>query len=159
MGPITTAIVVSFLLPFLISALVPKRRKVKADRAGGDPGLLGFLTLPAKIRFLLQGRRLVYDRYKLKDRNYHLQTINVDRLILAPKYLPELRDSEPAKLNTSVASVENTLGEFSGVDIILKDRQTNDLCRSKLTRSLRLSLVQIICDHQLTSTQLRRFLC
>ncbi|KAF2661028.1 cytochrome P450 [Lophiostoma macrostomum CBS 122681] len=150
-------ILISLLLPFLISALIPKRRKVKADRVGGDPGLFGFMTLPAKLRFLLHGRSLVYNRYNssLKDHNYYLQTTLVDRLVLAPKYLAELRDADPALLNTSVASVENTLGEFSGIDVILKDRQTHDLCRGKLTRSLLLMIpvlarkLQALLNHKL----------
>jgi hypothetical protein len=41
-------------------------------------------------------------------------------------------------LSASVASVENTIGEFSGVDIILKDLQSNDICLGRLTRILRM---------------------
>jgi hypothetical protein len=37
-------------------------------------------------------------------------------------------------LSASEASVENTIGEFSGVDIILKDCQSNDICRGRLTK-------------------------
>ena len=40
------------------------------------------------------------------------------------------------KLNASAALVAATLGKYNGVDIVLKDRQTNDVCRGNLTKSL-----------------------
>lgn len=41
------------------------------------------------------------------------------------------------KLSASEALVVSVLGQYSGVDIILKDRQAYDLCRVQLTKSLR----------------------
>ena len=123
----------------IVSLLLPKRNRLRAPRIGGEPGLFGFFTLYSKIRFLVSGRALVYKQYKAdKNKPYYLETTFVDRLILPPKYLPELRDQEVGKFNATLASSINALGEYCGVDVILRDRQTHDLCRGRLVRSLRM---------------------
>lgn len=72
-----------------------------------------------------------------KDTPYLLQTLADDVLVLPPKYLPELRMLPGGKLSASEALVTSVLGQYSGVDIILKDRQAYDLARVQLTKSLR----------------------
>lgn len=71
-----------------------------------------------------------------KDQKYNVQTLLPDRVVLPPKFLPELRMQAGHKLNASEALVATTLGHHNGVDIILKDRQSNDVCRVQLTKSL-----------------------
>ncbi|KAF2469621.1 uncharacterized protein BDR25DRAFT_356354 [Lindgomyces ingoldianus] len=44
-----------------------------------------------------------------KDKNYFLQYTNVDRLVLSPKYLDELRMGSAAKLNASFTSTVNRM--------------------------------------------------
>lgn len=58
-------------------------------------------------------------------------------LVLPPKYLPELRMLSGSKLSASDALVVSVLGQYSGVDVILKDRQAYDVTRVQLTKSLR----------------------
>ncbi|KAF2740899.1 cytochrome P450 [Polyplosphaeria fusca] len=117
--------------------LLPKRNAVGAVRCGIDPGLFGFKTIPGKLHFLINGHKVVKARYeKAKNEPYYLQAKNVDRLVLPPKQLPELRMKSSSTLSGSVASVKNTLGEYSGVDIILKDRQSHDICKTRLAKSL-----------------------
>ena len=60
-----------------------------------------------------------------------------DQVVLAPKFLPELRMLPETKLNSSVALVDKTLGMYSGVDIIMKGHLGSDICRGQLTRNLR----------------------
>ncbi|KAF2107725.1 cytochrome P450 [Lophiotrema nucula] len=122
----TFGLIVAFLL--ILLAVLPKRTKLEAARVGGNPGLLGFKTLPAKIRFPLYGHAYVEERYaRAKDK----------KSFLHPSiYLPQLRSQTSATLNASLASVESTIGEYSGVDIVLKDRQSHDICRTRLSKSL-----------------------
>jgi len=58
-------------------------------------------------------------------------------LVLPPKYFLELRMLPGSKLSASHALVVSVLGQYSGVDVILKDRQAYDVTRSQLTKSLR----------------------
>lgn len=61
----------------------------------------------------------------------------MERLILPPKFLVELRMLPESKLNQSHALIERWLGYYSGVDVILKSRQHSDICRVQLTQNLR----------------------
>ena len=61
----------------------------------------------------------------------------MERLVLAPKFLPELRMMAETKLSHSAALVEKHLGFYSGVDIILESHQHSDVCRVQLTQNLR----------------------
>ncbi|KAJ8061492.1 hypothetical protein OCU04_009307 [Sclerotinia nivalis] len=60
----------------------------------------------------------------------------MERLILPPKFLVELRMLPETKLDQSTALVERCLGHYSGVDIILKSRHHSDVCRVQLTQNL-----------------------
>jgi hypothetical protein len=72
-----------------------------------------------------------------KGTPYLLQTLIEDVLVLPPKYLPELRMLPSSKLSASDALVVSVLGQYSGVDVILKDRQAYDVTKLQLTKSLR----------------------
>lgn len=50
-------------LIFLVSLFIPKQNAVRAERVGVDPGIFGFKTIPAKIKFLVHGYSLVKRRY------------------------------------------------------------------------------------------------
>ncbi|KAF2871963.1 cytochrome P450 [Massariosphaeria phaeospora] len=78
-----------------------------------------------------------------KDTPYLLQSLNADTLVLSPKYLPELRMLPVSKLSASQALVTSVLGQHSGVDVILKDRQGYDIARVQLTKGLT-SLVPVL---------------
>jgi hypothetical protein len=66
-----------------------------------------------------------------------LQTLIEDVLVLPPRYLPELRMLPGRTLSASDALVASVLGQYSGVDVILKDRQAYDVTRAQLTKTLR----------------------
>jgi hypothetical protein len=108
------------------------------SRRGITPGPFGLTTWPARIYFLLKGYKITKEAYRhAKNTPYRLQTLVHDRLILPPKYLPELRMQPATRLSASKALVESILGRYSGVGVILKDRQLNDIARVQLTKSLR----------------------
>lgn len=75
--------------------------------------------------------------WQAKNVPYRLQTLIEDVLVLPPEYLPELRMLPSSKLSASEALVVSVLGQYSGVDVILKDRQAYDVTRLQLTKSLR----------------------
>ena len=60
----------------------------------------------------------------------------MERLILAPKFLVEIRMLSEAKLSHAVALVEKHLGYYSGVDVILQGHHHSDACRLQLTHNL-----------------------
>lgn len=59
------------------------------------------------------------------------------RLIVAPKFLPELRMLPEAKLSHSASMVDRLLGQYNGMDMLVKSRQHSDVCRVQLTQKLR----------------------
>jgi hypothetical protein len=59
------------------------------------------------------------------------------RLVISPKYLPQLRMLPESNLSHSAALVEKWLGYYSGVDVILQNHQHSDVCRVQLTQKLR----------------------
>ena len=61
----------------------------------------------------------------------------MERLVVAPKFLPELRMIPETRLSHSAALVERHLGFYSGVDTILESHQHSDVCRIQLTQNLR----------------------
>lgn len=61
----------------------------------------------------------------------------MERLVVAPKFLPELRMIPETRLSHSAALVEKHLGFYSGVDTILESHQHSDVCRIQLTQNLR----------------------
>ena len=69
--------------------------------------------------------------------NFVVQTQDMERLVIAPKFLPELRMLPESKLSHSLSLVEKHLGYYSGVDVILQSRQHSDVCRLQLTQNLR----------------------
>lgn len=60
------------------------------------------------------------------------------RLVVAQKFLPELRMLPMNRLSHSQAMVENALGRYSGIDIVLDSRQHADVCQIHLTQNLRI---------------------
>ncbi|CAG8974301.1 hypothetical protein HYALB_00011970 [Hymenoscyphus albidus] len=127
----SVAILLLALAAFSVSwyTLHSTRSKIVAKRLGQDPGILNFKQAASKRYFVSNGHSLVREGYKQsKDEKYVVQTQDMERLILPPKYLSELRMSPETKLSHSVALVERHLGYYSGVDIILQDKQHSDIC-------------------------------
>ena len=74
---------------------------------------------------------------QLKNSNFLVQTQDMERLVVAPKFLSELRMLPDSKLSHSAALVEKNLGFYSSVDTILESHQHSDVCRVQLTQKLR----------------------
>lgn len=73
---------------------------------------------------------------KAKDKNYVIQTLMGDTVVLAPKFLNELNMLPESKLSSTAALVDSVMGQYTGVDIFSKDHLTSDICRGPLTRNL-----------------------
>ena len=71
-----------------------------------------------------------------KDSNYVIQTLLGDTVVIAPKFLKELNMLPESKLNSTEALVERVMGQYCGVDMLLQDHLTNDICRGAFTRNL-----------------------
>lgn len=65
-----------------------------------------------------------------------VQTLGMERVVVAPKFLSELRMLPESKLSHSAALVNKWLGYYSGLDVILQNRQHSDVCRVQLTQNL-----------------------
>lgn len=59
-----------------------------------------------------------------------------DTIVLAPKFLSELNMLPESKLSSTAALVDSVMGQYSGVDLLLKDHLTSDICRGPFTRNL-----------------------
>ena len=81
---------------------------------------------------------IAYDRlYKSKHTNYVIHTLMGDTIVLAPKFLQELNMLPESKLSSTAALVDSVMGRYNGVDILLQDHLTSDICRGPLAKSLR----------------------
>ncbi|KAF2796779.1 cytochrome P450 [Melanomma pulvis-pyrius CBS 109.77] len=128
-GVFAALLVASFVIFY------PQNRAFR--RRGIDPGVLSLKIWPARIWFLLKGHDITQKAYReAKNVPYLLQTLVDDVLVLPPRFLPELQLQPGTKLSASHALVASVLGQYSGVDVILKDRQANDISRTQLTKSL-----------------------
>lgn len=78
-----------------------------------------------------------FPRNKSKDTNYVIQTLMGDTVVIAPKYLKELNMLPESKLSSSAALVDSVMGRYNGVDLLLRDHLTSDICRGPLTRNIR----------------------
>lgn len=74
---------------------------------------------------------------KAKDTNYVTQTLLGDTIVLGPKFLKELNMRPESELSSTAALVDSVLGQHNGVDLLLQDHLTSDICRGSLTRNLR----------------------
>ncbi|KAK7750955.1 hypothetical protein SLS62_007088 [Diatrype stigma] len=59
-----------------------------------------------------------------------------DTVVIAPKYLKELNMLPESKLSSSAALVDSVMGRYNGVDLLLRDHLTSDICRGPLTRNI-----------------------
>lgn len=129
--------------------------KTVLPRVGIDPRPFNIKLWPARIYFMLQGRSSVDQGYRkvfpfqktsqkltfpaqFKDVNFLTQTLVLERLVVAPKFLAELRLLPESKLSATAALVDKVLGIYNGVDIILQDHQSSNICRVQLTKNLRI---------------------
>lgn len=59
-----------------------------------------------------------------------------DTIVLAPKFLSELNMLPESKLSSTAALVDGVVGEYNGVDLLLQDHLTSNICRGPFTRHI-----------------------
>ncbi|KAI8946774.1 cytochrome P450 [Xylaria longipes] len=59
-----------------------------------------------------------------------------DIIVLAPKFLNELNMLPESKLSSTAALVYSVMGRYTGVDLLLRDHLTLDICRGSFGRSI-----------------------
>lgn len=59
-----------------------------------------------------------------------------DTIVLGPEFLNEVNMLPESKLNSTAALVDSVMGQYTGVDHLLKDHFTTDICRGPFTRHL-----------------------
>ena len=69
--------------------------------------------------------------------NYVIHTMMGDTIVLAPMFLNELKSLPEFKLSSTAALVDTVMGQYTGVDLLLQDHLTSDICRGAFTKSLR----------------------
>ncbi|KAI0425479.1 cytochrome P450 [Xylaria sp. FL1042] len=114
-----------------------------------------FRRAQEKRDFASNGRMIINEGYqKYKESMFVVQTTDMERLILSPKYAPELRMVPESTLSTRQAMCERHLGRYTGIDIVLTSTLQSDVCRTHLTQNLR-SLIPVMREesvHWLTQT-------
>ncbi|KAI0841505.1 cytochrome P450 [Hypoxylon sp. FL0890] len=111
--------------------------KTGLPRLGPDPGPLGLRTWWARWKWYKEGHENFIRNYEqLKSTNYVAQTMMGDTVVLAPKFLNELNMLPESKLSSTAALVDSVMGQHTGVDLLLEDHSTSDICRGPLRKNL-----------------------
>ncbi|KAI0401848.1 cytochrome P450 [Xylaria palmicola] len=111
------------------------RPKNDFTRVGADPGPIGLRTWWARWKWYKGGHEQVRQRYK-EDDSYVVQTLMGDTVVLSPKCLHELKMLPESKLSSAEALVDSVMGKYTGVDLLLRDHLTSDICRGLFKRSI-----------------------
>ncbi|RDL36339.1 uncharacterized protein BP5553_05691 [Venustampulla echinocandica] len=135
-----TVLAVSVLLAAGLLAVmrgITSKRKAWI-RVGRSPGPFGVNRRAASQEFQLNGRALVRDGYrKHKGQNFVIQTAHKEQLVIAPKFLPEIRMMPESKLSHAQVIIYNLVGEHIGAEMAMEGHQHIDVVRGPLTRSLK----------------------
>lgn len=106
-------------------------------RVGRAPGLFGRNKKAAVQDFQQHGRALVRHGYnRHKGRNFVVYTAEKDQLIIAPRFLPEIRMLPESKISHAQVLMDYWVGEHIGADVAMGGAQHIDAVRGPLTRSL-----------------------
>ncbi|KAI0099187.1 cytochrome P450 [Nemania sp. FL0031] len=65
-----------------------------------------------------------------------VQTADMERIVLSPKYVDEIRSAPESVLSVRKGMCERHLGKFTTLDIILTSHLQNDVCKAQLTQNL-----------------------
>uniref|UniRef100_A0A0B7KJJ9 Cytochrome P450 n=2 Tax=Bionectria ochroleuca TaxID=29856 RepID=A0A0B7KJJ9_BIOOC len=132
-----TALAVAWTVTSLLESLWQPQPDL--PRVGANPGPLGLRAWWARWKWYQTGHRDIiqhYDQQKSHGFNYIIHTITGNTVVLAPRFLGELNMLPESQLSSTAALVDSVLGEYSGVDLLLRDHLTSDICRGSLTRNL-----------------------
>ncbi|KAK6853648.1 cytochrome P450 monooxygenase SirB-like [Apiospora arundinis] len=121
-------------------------------RVGLAPGLFGRNKKAAVQDFQQNGRALVRDGYnRNKGKNFVIYTAEKDQLIIAPKFLPEIRMLPETKISHAQVLMDYWVGEHIGADIAMGGAQHIDAVRGPLTRSLKTTVPMMHREYRRTS--------
>ncbi|EXL39125.1 hypothetical protein FOCG_18114 [Fusarium oxysporum f. sp. radicis-lycopersici 26381] len=114
-------------------------------RAGKGPGWLGLGLAEAKRDFKINGRKILDEGYrKYKNGMFRVQTLNVDRVVLSPKYVEEINKKIPEDaLDMADGLSERLLSPQTNLDVVFQSNLHIDVCKRQLNKSLH-SLVEPI---------------
>ncbi|KAI1130920.1 cytochrome P450 [Nemania abortiva] len=124
---------------YMLSAVIANSHKARADlqRVGSKPGPFSLRTWWARWNWYKHGHKDVQRRYEeSKDSNYITQTMMGDTVVLAPKFLSELNMLPESMLSSTAALVDSVMGHVTGVDLLLRDHLSHDICRGPLRKNL-----------------------
>ncbi|KAF7870566.1 hypothetical protein EAF04_004310 [Stromatinia cepivora] len=114
--------------------------KTDLPRVGTNPkaGLFIIQTWWARWKWYKHEHADVIRAYEQsKNTNYVIQKLMGDTIVLAPKFLNELNTLPESKLSSTAALVDSgVMGQYNGVDLLLRDHLTSDICRGPFTRNL-----------------------
>ncbi|KAF2764026.1 cytochrome P450 [Teratosphaeria nubilosa] len=113
----------------------------RIPRVGKDPGWFGLDLAAAKKEFAKNGRQLLYDGYikasKYRNGLYRVQNLNVERVVLTPKYIEEITRNVPdGVLDMTDGLKERLLSSQTNLDIVFNSSLHIDVCKSQLTHNL-----------------------
>ncbi|KAJ8133010.1 hypothetical protein O1611_g617 [Lasiodiplodia mahajangana] len=140
----------------LILAITATSRKSKTGlpRAGSSPGPFSLRTWWARWNWYKHGHEDVRQRYaQSKNSNYVTQTMMGDTVVLAPRFLNELNMLPESKLSSTAALVDSVMGHVTGVDLLLRDHLSHDICRGPLRRNLPIFLPRMAEELQKSLTR------
>ncbi|KAK2596419.1 hypothetical protein N8I77_013310 [Diaporthe amygdali] len=117
----------------------------RLPRAGKGPGWFGLGLTEAKRDFKINGRKILDEGYrKSKNGMFLVQTLNVERVVLSPKYVDEINKSLPEDaLDMADGLSERLLSSQTNLDVVFRSPLHIDVCKAQLTQNLH-SLVEPI---------------
>ncbi|KAF3015943.1 hypothetical protein E8E14_012049 [Neopestalotiopsis sp. 37M] len=150
----------SYLFIVLVAGLVAVTRAFASKgkpwiRVGRSPGPLRLNSIGARMDFFKRGRAIVREGYKKhKGENFVVQTAEKEQLVLAPRFLPEIRMLPETKLSHAHVLMDYWVGEHIGAEIALGGAQHIDAVRGPLTRSLGTTVPVMHREYVRTSAKL-----
>ncbi|KAI1367956.1 cytochrome P450 [Xylaria arbuscula] len=119
----------------LIASYKSTRLSKSIPRVGKAPGWFGLAE--AKRDFIANGKSLIDEGYrKYKDSMFLVQTADMERVVLSPRYVDELRAAPESVLSLREGMSRRHLGQFTTLDVILTSHLQNDVCKTQLTQNL-----------------------
>ncbi|CAI6236838.1 unnamed protein product [Periconia digitata] len=107
-------------------------------RAGKGPGWFGLSLVEAKRDFLKNGPKIINEGYKkYKNGMFLIQTLNVERVVLSPKYIEEINRTVPDKSLDMIDGLrERLMASQTNLDAVFRSPMHIDVCKDQLTRNL-----------------------
>ncbi|KAK5637332.1 hypothetical protein RRF57_013044 [Xylaria bambusicola] len=134
-SPMTPALCVVLVVVAVLASLKGTRFSRQIPRVGKAPGWFGLAE--AKKDFIANGRLLIDEGYrKYKDSMFLVQTADMERIVLSPRYVDELRTAPESVLSLREGMAQRHLGQFTTLNVILTSHLQNDVCKTQLSQNL-----------------------